>query len=218
MNKKIYLLSLFSLFLLLPHTSYADCTAEEIEHFKEVENEYKITYEFNEDTKDYTLTTNAPLPNEYDFVLYIGKNTKYEEITPNQYKIYNLSAGEYNVEIVGVTDTCNSVLKKITLKLAEYNNYSNDPLCEGIEEFVLCQPTYDKSITYQEFVDRVNVYKKTKAQKEKAEENKNKVSNSVIEYIEKNLFEIIAVAVFVLILIIIAIITIKTVRKSRRLE
>ena len=218
MNKyKYLLLTIFLSFILLPMIAYAECTNEEIEHFKEVEDEYKVTYEFNMDTKDYTVTSYAPFPDEFDYILYIGEDTKYDAITPSEYKFYNVAPGTYNVEITGMTETCNRTFKIEKLILPEYNNYSSDPLCEGIEEFVLCQPTYGKIITYEEFVDRVNVYKKTKANKEQ-EKKENESIKPILNYIENNLFQIIIIIVFAIALIITIIFTVKSIRKSRRLE
>ena len=218
MNKyKYLLLTIFLSFILLPMIAYAECTNEEIEHFKEVEDEYKVTYEFNMDTKDYTITSYAPFPDEFDYILYIGEDTKYDAITPSEYKFYNVLPGTYNVEIAGMTETCDRTLKIEKLILPEYNNYSSDPLCEGIEEFVLCQPTYGKMITYEEFVDRVNVYKKTKANKEQEKEEKKSIK-PILDYIENNLFQIIIIIVFAIALIITIILTAKSIRKSRRLE
>ena len=40
MNKLKYLLSIAIVFIILPNTIYADCTEEEISHFKEIEDDY----------------------------------------------------------------------------------------------------------------------------------------------------------------------------------
>ena len=218
-NYKHLLLTIFLTFILLPNIIYADCTEEDQERFKEVEDEYKITYKFNQDTKDYTLTTHSSLPDEFDFIVYVGEDADFEEITPNEYRFYNIPSGTYDIEIVGQTEECDRVFKSTTIELPEYNNYSSDPLCEGIEEFVLCQPTYGKYITYEEFVERVNVYKKTKVKKKEAEEQKNKdIMKPIISYLEDNLFRIIAIVVFIAIVVVTIILTTKSIRKSRRLE
>ena len=98
-------------------------------------------------------------------------------------------------------------------------------MCEGIEEFVLCQPTYDKEIDYDTFVSRVNTYKKTKQEKvvdepQKETENKkiNVIINNILKFIQDNLFTITIITVFAIAIIVTIILTAKKIKKSRRLE
>lgn len=219
---KIYKKTIFTtiLFLICMTNTFAACTQEEINEFKKIENQYKITYEFNKDTKDYTLFIEAGGSDKYRF------STNSEEILQNCQVIdenktncYNVPKGEYTLEIVGRTETCQSTLKEIKIKLKGYNKFYNDPACEGIEEFVLCQETYDKEIEYETFLSRVNTYKKTK---EKDNENKNNIKvekeNKILEYAKNHLFEIIIIAIFIILSIITIVITTKSIKKSRRLE
>lgn len=227
MSKKIYLLSLFSLFLLLPHTSYADCTKEEIEHFKEIEDEYKVTYEFDENTQKYTVMLHSKDVRKYALI-YQDYETMvnaeyYENGNELDFKIKNFNPGTYEFIIAGQTDTCKDILKRINVKLDKYNELSKNELCEGIEEFVLCQPTYDKEISYEEFVSRVNTYKKTKSKKETIDGNKNNNSidkkiSIVTDFIKANLQNIVIIAIFIIITIIAIILFAKSYKKSRRLE
>ena len=122
-----------------------------------------------------------------------------------------------------MTETCDDVLKTTILKLPKYNKYSEDPLCEGIEEFDLCNSTYDKEIDYDTFVSRVETYKRTKNKNENINNdndtgNNNKLLNNMKTYIEENLIQIIIVTVFIILVVITTIITAKSIRKSRRLE
>lgn len=218
-NKK--LLSIISLSLLIPTIIYADCTKEEIDNFKKIEDDYKVTYDFDKDTKLYTLTFYSPNPDLYDF---IGEDetvfSNCEVLDDNMAKCSNIKPNTYNFEIVGVTTNCNETLKKIEITLPKYNGYYNDPLCEGIEEFVLCQPTYDKDIDYETFVSRVNSYKKNHQSKPIDNNTKEEVKeeNKLIQYIQDNLFQIIIVIIFIVMIIITIILTAKSIKKSRRLE
>lgn len=221
MKKHKFLLSILSLSLFIPSTTYADCTKEEIDNFKQIEDEYKVTYEFDKDTKLYTLTFYSPEPDIYDFTSpYSSIYSNCEIINENTAKCSNIQSNEYNFEIIGMTDSCNITLKKIKITLSKYNTYSEDPLCEGIEEFVLCQPTYDKDIDYETFVSRVNSYKKNHPTKEVTDEQKEetKEQNKIVKYIQDNLFQIIIIVVFVTLVIITIILTAKSIKKSRRLE
>lgn len=216
---KIYKKTIFAtiLFLTCMNNTYAACTQEERNEFKRIENEYTIKYEFNEDTKDYTLYILNPKKDKYSYFIEIGKETKCTYVDETTTKCSGVQPNKYNVTVNGATNTCDETLKTINLNLKEYNKYSEDPMCKGIEEFVLCQPTYDKEIDYDTFVSRVNTYKKSKQNKEnnKIEKNDN---NQVIVYIKENLVQIIIISIFIILVLITTYITIKSIRKSRRLE
>ena len=217
---KIYKKLIFTtiLFLTCITNTYAACTQEEINEFKKIEDKYTIKYEFNKDTKDYTLYFLNYEPNKYSYFIETGEKMNCIVLDEERTKCSGIKPNKYNIEILGITSTCDEVLKTITLNLKEYNNYSEDPLCEGIEEFVLCQPTYDKDIDYDTFVSRVNTYKKSKAKKEVNNQQEETKENKAIEYIKENIFQIIIIIIFVILVLITTIITMKTIRKSRRLE
>lgn len=222
MNKLKYLLSLAIVFIVLPNIIYADCTVEERKHFKEIEDEYKVTYEFNKDTETYDITLFNPEPETYDYLIFDEKIfEKCETINENETKCKNIPSQDINMEIVGITDTCTDSFKEVVIYLLKRNNYWEDPLCEGIEEFVLCQPTYDKEIDYDTFVSRVNTYKKTK-QREAAKEDNDKKQNSILnkafDFIKENIFQLIVGIIFIIVIIVTIILTAKSIRKRRRLE
>lgn len=220
MKKHKLLLSILSLSLFIPSTTYADCTKEEIDNFKEIEDEYKITYEFDKDTKTYTLTFYSPEPDMYDYILHIGKDKKCNEIEEKKNECYGIYPGEYIIDIVGQTNSCKDILSSKSLKLPAYNKYSEDPLCEGIEEFVLCQSTYDKDIDYDTFVSRVNTYKKNHTNKDDTDNQKEEIKeqNKILQYIQDNLLQIIIITIFIVMVITTIILTAKSIKKSRRLE
>ena len=221
MEKYKYLLLTLFIPLLLPTTIYAECTEEEIAHFKEIENQYTVTDEFDANSKKYTLNIKNP-----DFKQYIYDSTaitKYmnniTKISDSEIKINNVDAGEYTFVVRSMNDSCDKILKSISINLAKYNNYSEDPLCDGIEEFVLCQPTYDKVIDYDTFVARVKLYKENKEKEENAKpKQEEKEENKVVKYIKDNLFQTIIIIVFIIIVSITAILTIRSAKQSRRLE
>ncbi len=215
-NKKSLLFLL--ILLLLPITTKAYCTDEEKLYFKEIEDEYKVTYELNKETKNYTIKFYNAEPDRYTLGIYgvVDDNVKYKSISDNEEEYANIKPGEYKLGVFGVTKECDEAVKTFKLNLQKYNNFSEDPLCEGIEEFVLCQPTYDKEIDYETFVSRVNTYKKTQEKKQATIDKKD--NNQMVEFIENNLFQIIIIGVFITAVIVTIILTAKSVKKSRRLE
>ena len=130
---------------------------------------------------------------------------------------YNCKPQKYDIYIIGQTEQFDDILKAITLNLP-YNSLSEDPICEGIEEFVLCQPTYSKEIDYDTFVSRVNTYKKSKVTQSSSNNNNSNKENELITYIKENLLTIITISIFIILVIITIILTARSIKKSRRLE
>lgn len=215
-KKKKILLTIIS-FIAFTSKTYAECTNEEVNAFKKISNEYKVTYEMNTESKLYNLTFYDPAPDKYTFVINGATDGDFSIHDNNNYQYLGLSPGEYTVTIEGVTNTCKDVLKTINLSLPKYNKYTEDPLCKGNEEFVLCQPTYDKDIDYDTFKERLEVYKKTKTENN-AKNNNTKKENIVINYIKNNIVQVSLIAISLVLVIIIIISIAKRQKKSRRLE
>ena len=226
MKKYNLLLSIISLSLFIPTLTYADCTKEELDNFKEIENEYKVTYEFDRDSKKYKLKFINPNYENYGYMLFYEiseEQTKYydlRQLNTEEYEQSDFEAGKYRIEIYGKTETCNEKLKEITLKLSKYNQFSEDPLCSGIEDFVLCQPTYDKDIDYNTFVSRINSYKKKieSSNTNNTDNQKKEEDSKIVKYIKDNLIQIIIVIIFIIMVTVTAILTANSIKKSRRLE
>lgn len=220
MKNNKYTIALLSLLMLYPNTIYAACTNDELNHFKEIAKDYKITYEFNKETKKYAVSFYSPEPNRYEYTIHAeGENFSGCEYPSDlEMNCSSVTPNEYLVEIIGQTKECDAVLKTIDLLLPNYNKYSEDPICLGIEDFVLCQPTYDKEIDYDTFVSRVNTYKKTLSKTEIKDDNNQVNDNKILTYIKNNLFEIITISAFTIMVIITIVLTIITSKKRRRLE
>lgn len=223
MKKYKYFILTIILFLICISNTYAACTQEEINEFKKIEDQYKITYEFNKSTKDYTVTFDGVEPKKYVFSIKSGEPiTNCKKINDYKTECYNVKKGNYIIETKGTTDSCKDTLKTITLNLKGYNKYHEDPMCDGIEEFVLCQETYDKEIDYDTFVSRVETYKRTK---QKEEDNKPNIIEKketkieiIVKYLKENIIPLIIVFIFIILVIITIIVIAKSVKKSRRLE
>lgn len=219
-NKRILLF--LSVCLLFSNHVYAECTTDERKEFRNIEDKYKITYEFNKDTKDYTLILYNPLQEKFTYStetdIDADKMTYTENGEATTVTLSGFSSGEYTFEIIATTDTCNDVMKEIKVKLPKYNKLSEDPLCEGNEDFVLCNPSYDKEIDYDTFVSRLNTYKKNKGNNPSSSSNSVKEENAIITYIKNNLVSIITITIFIILVVITIILTAKSIKKSRRLE
>lgn len=201
---------------------YAECTTEDKEYFKSIEDKYKVSYDFDKETKTYILNlTYADLSSFSYEIVGDGIENSHTDIVENKLVIKNLIPGQYNVYIVGVSDSCNDIIKEINLTLTNYNKYADDPACEGIEEFVLCSPTYDKELDYDTFISRVNSYKANKNSNDNNNNNDNKDSNKIIDWIKENYMYIVYVLLGIGILTAIIILAKKIynhAKQRRRLE
>ena len=223
MNKYKYLLiTTFLSIILLPNITYAEEWCGEVaeKHFKEIERKYKYTYEFNVESKTYTFNFYNPEPDNYEFVFLIEYEITCEAANDNEFTCNGFQPGELQIDILSTDESCPTEMKKETLNLPGFNEFSKDELCKGIEEFVLCQPSYDKKIDYDTFVERVNIYKKTKEKNKQIEntEDKKSIKNKVLNYIKEHLIMIITIPVLIVAIVTTIILTIKSVAKSRRLE
>ena len=224
MKKNKYIIATLMMFFVSINYISADCN-EIKKEFKKVSSKYTVKYEINEDTKDYTLTFYTPLLEKYNYEFKENaKDFKFEKVIDDGLVFSNVKPGEYKFDVIDLERKCNESLKTITLKLPKFNKYKDDPLCKGIEDFVLCSPTYDKEIDYETFKSRIETYKKGKLKEEEHKEENQEIQKeptfleNVLNYIKLNLLTIIIIIVFVILLTITIIVTAKSIRKSRRLE
>lgn len=219
-KKHIALILILSLFSVENVYAEGECTYENKKEFREYSKDFKVTYEFNLETKDYTVTTYNPKPDKYRYIIsevpfIIAKN----ETIENKTLYSNIPAGKYLIKVFENEGGCLSILKKIEIDMPQYNPYYQDPLCEGVEEFVLCQPTYKREINRETFEYRINDYKQKKEEKIEIQMQKEKITKEkIFNYINDNIIQIIVIVIFIILVIITSIITIKMTRKSRRLE
>lgn len=218
--KKIITIILVSL-IINTNIIYAECTIEEQEYYKSIEDKYQTTYVFDKESRTYTMTLTY---GDISTFTYIIDNSAIEYANIESYDdrmvISNLIPGKYGIYVVGTTDSCDDLFKTEEITLPEYNQYAYDPVCEGIEEFVLCSPTYDKELDYDIFISRVNSYKKNKANQDKTDNNTEE-KPTIKEWFKDNYMYFIYAIIGIVVLLIIALI-IKVIynheRKRRRLE
>lgn len=217
--KKIITIILVSL-IINTNIIYAECTTEEQEYYKSIEDKYQTTYVFDKESRTYTMTLTYGDMSAFSYSIEgDGMEIANIEVT-DKIIVSNLAPGQYIAFVVGLTDSCNDVLKKEEITLPQYNQYAYDPVCEGIEEFVLCSPTYDKELDYDTFISRVNSYKKNKANQDKTDNNTEE-KPTIKEWLKDNYMYFIYAIIGIVALLIIALI-VKVIynheRKRRRLE
>ncbi len=218
--KKIIMIALVSLFI-NTNIIYAECSTKDTEYFKNIEDKYQITYNFDKESRKYILTLTYEDIDLFTYeIVGDGMDEATLETQDKKLIINNLPSGDYTIYIVGNTNSCSDIFKKEELTLPKYNQYAYDEACNGIEEFVLCSPTYDKELDYKTFISRVNSYKKSK-ENIKTIDSEEDEENTLLEWLKYNYIYIIYIVIGIVILSIIALIIkliYKHERKRRRLE
>lgn len=221
MNKKIKYITFGLLsFLVLMNTTMATCE-EDLNHLRTIQSKFKVTYELNQDETSYIVKMYNPEPDRYYYeTITFNSNSSSvsKEIVDNETILTNVNPGLYTYAISSVGNSCNMRLKEIDIKVPPIYKFYKDPLCTGNEEFILCQKNYDKEITYETFVSRMNSYMKEKKEKEQINQDNIKKINPIIRLIKENIVSIIAISVLVIVLLVIVILGAKKYIKRRRLE
>lgn len=226
MLKRKYLVFLLMLFILFSSKAYASCTESELKEFNDLESKIKATYYI--ENNQYIFKIYNPAPTLFKYDIYSTARIQCEVIDDNNMTC--VSADEIKYDIIVIGKNCKDTVEAPEVK--KYNKFSESELCNGIEEFALCQPDYEKEITEEEFKSRVETYKKslTKGDNSKDTSNESKNDNSkndeekvsifdkIINYINSHLVIIIAISIFVILATVAIILKVKSFKKSRRLE
>ena len=163
-NKKIIIFSLLLLLFSLP--VYADtCTVTDKMNLKKLAGFIDITYYPYDEGNDVRF--NLIVTNASDFMFASDKNDVYDSMNKNgendEIRISNLIPGEsYMFHFYAKDTNCFGTEiynKKITLP--NYNKFYNDAVCNGKEEFYLCNKWKEHNLSYDEFVKKVNEYQKS---------------------------------------------------------
>lgn len=183
MKKSIKLAELFlTLLIISPVNIHADCQSD----FNAIADKFKVTYKYNEEADDFTITIINGDRNSYTVKFAtneLARAAKYAAsgdsmiVTLNNYK-----DTEFYYGFLGFYGNCrNVVLKEETIQLKKYNPYADDPLCSGNEEFVLCQKEYKEPIERETFVSRIETYIETKKEESgnRTPNNNSKSNNNI---------------------------------------
>ena len=209
----IYMVTIFTIFL-VPKVWNVEaiglCDNKVIADYRELFSNINIYSDYTivdgQPTFDVTIT-NIPR-NVYVEDVTTGETYKYASFTTENeliikgYKENQKLTYRFYMEAEGCYG---QVMGSRYVTLPNYNENSNDPLCEGIEEFSLCQKWGASPVSYNDFVSKTNEYREKKRLqqeqkiKEKVDDSfKTKVLNFIVDYY---IFLIGGIAVIVLLLV-----------------
>ncbi|MBE6150947.1 MAG: hypothetical protein E7162_03955 [Firmicutes bacterium] len=103
-----------------------------------------------------------------------------------------------------------TLMATIRVTFPHYNDYYLSPLCEGIEEYALCQRTYSGKIESEAwFEEQIKKYKASLEKQEEPEKETN-IIDEITKYLSENPYIIVIAIVVILLIIVIVIRSIKT--------
>lgn len=209
MKKLLY--SILVIFFSLNFTSYvyADCAAEEINSLKKEAQKIKVTYKHIE---EYEVADGYLFYNR--FMLNFKNLSSDNSIMYND-RIWNVENGNTNILFEWTSgkyyfyvysNKCNTKLLRLDIVVPYFNEYSLDPLCEGIDgnDFSLCSKykNGDSYISYETFKEKVSRYKEEhKTNEINNAEKQSNVFDDLIYFIIKNKYYFVAIISFFLIII-----------------
>ena len=217
MKKIKYILFTFLILFLSTLSVSAKCTESELNTLKQESNKIQVIYKHlgaveTTTGTDYSRFKITIKNIDDDFKIYIPTYEIELEQTDGVSE-YELSTGNWTLEVY--SKKCEEEVRSISFRLPTFNQYSLDPLCEGIDgdDFKLCGKYLEYQVSYDTFKRKVEEYKATheiKKDDNKIEEDQFSIKiifNKILEFIiNYQIYIIIALGVLLLILIIIIIV------------
>ena len=188
MRKLLVCLTILVSFVVFSSNVNASCSYTRLANLKKIASNVNVSYTYtivdNKATFDIKF---ANLTN--DIYLYDSQNNK----TYNQsgeVLLQNFGDGtKYRFFIKSNDRDCkDEVLATKYVTLPKYNKFYGDPLCEGIENYVLCQRWGSFNITsYTDYVAQLKKYKASLVKEEKVveEEKKETLAEKVVDFLLK---------------------------------
>lgn len=165
MKKRKNLLFILMLTIFSTNIVKAECTTEEENNMKKEIDKIEIIYKHlgevtkDDGTKTYNefMVTAKNIPDGVYVHLYPFTDEQFEE-SPEGLKL-KLTTGTWHYYMY--SEKCGKTLKDITVTLPKFNEYSLDPLCEGVdgEDFRYCNKYYDGEIPRETFERKVKEYR-----------------------------------------------------------
>lgn len=153
-------LMLLILFVLYPKTVNASCSNEEMTKWKSLAQNVTISYDAVEKNGKVSFTITFSNMNK-DLEIYDSSSQKMLTSTKNEFTITkNKDNQTYRFDIYTKHEYCGRVsLYTIYADIPAYNQYHNDMICDGVEEYALCKKWALIKYSYSEWKEKVQAYK-----------------------------------------------------------
>ena len=131
MRKKTFMM-LFTCLLLFPFSIKAICYSKDKVRFQKLAENIDYTYVFDENSKTFNIIfTNLQQSLSLNEIIYPGQETTLTGFLPGN---------SYNFVVkINDLECYNETVKTIYVNLPAYNANYNDPLCQGLHDYDICQ-------------------------------------------------------------------------------
>lgn len=163
--KKIIKICLFIISILLPIRVLGACTTDDKLRYSTLASNITTSYDYVENTDSVTFAITIHNVHKELLIKDNANNKTYSSNNNslNNFTITNLKDGtNYSFGVYAKASDCSyRLFNTLYINLPKYNKYYKDPLCEGLDNFSLCQRWGENgNITYDTFKTKVEEYKK----------------------------------------------------------
>ena len=194
MRRVKVILFVFSLLIVMPNIVEAQCEHIEKSRLQSLANNIGFTYTYKEtdaginSNVDFSITITNIQPE-----LYVVDQTNIKVYYSNQeheVTIGGYKPGTTNQFIIyGNVGKCKGVeLMNNYVTLPSYNRYYKDPVCEGVKGYELCNRWARLSLTYDQFIKKVEEYKGQNEKENPPVKVETDLLEKIIEFLSKYSF------------------------------
>lgn len=161
-DTKMFFLVFIALIFFIPLNVSASCNYSEVVRLKKIAN--NLTTSYNYVTSENSVVFNIIISNLhqdiYLYDVYSDKDYYYDNSSEINIGGFNPGVTARFLVKSNFGNCKGETISTTYVNLPNYNSYWNDPLCEGISEFSLCQKWTTSAInTYAAFKSEVIAYK-----------------------------------------------------------
>lgn len=223
MRNKMFLLLIFLILLLPINVKAEQCSSEFRQSLLKLANTIDIKYNYIENYES-TSEIDPDKNNRFKFIIsnlpkeiIIVDNLMHQQFIndtdseiANKESIPVIGGASYKFVFYYSGDSCDQYLiKSQTIDLPIYNEYWNDNVCNGAENYIYCQKLIPNKISYESLSKRVEEYKNKNTVNNDEINNDSNDENSYFKYV------IISIPIVIVVLVIILFIVKK---KKRRIN
>lgn len=218
MKKVKFIILIILLFILNIRVVSAKCNNSYLSELRGISSNVNFSYDYYIENGDaiFNLIINNLTPNMYIINNDSNERYNYENTTNGELTIYglkNLSSISFSMYAVGEGCDNKKLLTKY-IKLPSYNQYYENEICKGIEEFQLCNKWLKQEISYNTFTEQVKKYKQSLESKTDGDDSEITIKDDLIDKIVKYYSKYYYV-ILIIIIVICAIIILYQNKKNR---
>ena len=157
--KRIIIILILILLVPTVKVKAISCDYNELARLKKLASNVNISYDYIEQDNDVTFTVTL---NNLNDELYFVDMTDYQTYNyeKEEIKISGYRSGQTVRYVFYASDSsCQEALYTTRVSFPSYNPYYKDVICEGVENFSLCQKWSSQNLSYESFLNKVQAYK-----------------------------------------------------------